>query len=227
MPGVKKLAVVLSVLVTGASTAFFFRKDASQLDFRHEASAEGPFRQRIERRVAADAAWSSNPGNGPRPQQALRVAPATAAIPQGLVSQSQPTFQKSFNPVGALLEPVEGTPPDENDPNTSNSIDPIASPDASPGLPALTHKIVDGDTLSKLAAEYLGSAERYLEIYEWNRAVLANPDLLPIGKVLRIPPRQAPGAPDGELKSAPSTSDAQSQQLELVPVPAADNQAGS
>src|SRR4029078_5104214 len=100
MPGVKKLAAVVSVLAIGASTALFFRKDASPFGFRQEATQEDPFRQRIERRVASDAAWNSNLGSSTasvsRPRQALRVAPTTAAIPQGFVSQSQPTFQKSF-----------------------------------------------------------------------------------------------------------------------------------
>jgi len=53
-----------------------------------------------------------------------------------------------------------------------------------------THTIVDGDTLSDLARRYLGAADRYLEIYQWNSDVLASPDVLPIGQILRIPPRR-------------------------------------
>lgn len=51
-----------------------------------------------------------------------------------------------------------------------------------------THKIVDGDTLEALAERYLGSADRYREIYEANRDVLPSPELLPIGTKLKIPP---------------------------------------
>ena len=107
MPGGKKLVVVMSVLVTGVSTALFFRKDASQEDFRHEASPENPFRQRVERRVVADTTWTRNlqtarPKLASRSVDALRV-PATASIPQGLNADSQPTIQRSSNPVGALL----------------------------------------------------------------------------------------------------------------------------
>ena len=47
--------------------------------------------------------------------------------------------------------------------------------------------VVDGDRLKSLAKRYLGSASRYLEIYEANRDVLASPDLLPIGTKLKIP----------------------------------------
>jgi nucleoid-associated protein YgaU len=63
-----------------------------------------------------------------------------------------------------------------------------------------THRIVDGDTLSALAGKYLGQADRYLEIFEYNRDVLRDPDLLPIGVELRIPnqppPRPAASADD-------------------------------
>ncbi len=49
------------------------------------------------------------------------------------------------------------------------------------------HKIVDGDTLADLAARYLGSAARAMEIFQANRDVLADPELLPIGVELKIP----------------------------------------
>ena len=53
---------------------------------------------------------------------------------------------------------------------------------------ARTHRIADGDTLAALAARYLGSSERLMEIYEANRDLLSDPDVLPIGVELRIPP---------------------------------------
>ncbi len=53
-----------------------------------------------------------------------------------------------------------------------------------------THRIVDGDTLCSLAERYLASADRHAEIYEANRGVLSNPDILPIGVKLKIPPRR-------------------------------------
>jgi nucleoid-associated protein YgaU len=53
--------------------------------------------------------------------------------------------------------------------------------------PPVTHKIVDGDTLPALAERYLGSESRAREIYEANRAVLSDPNILRIGVVLSIP----------------------------------------
>ncbi len=50
------------------------------------------------------------------------------------------------------------------------------------------HKIVDGDTLPLLAQRYLGSASRAMEIFQANRDVLADPNILPLhGVELKIP----------------------------------------
>lgn len=57
------------------------------------------------------------------------------------------------------------------------------------------HRIRDGDTLSSLARDYLGSSKRFGEIYEANLDRLTSPDLLPIGGELRIPPADAAPEP--------------------------------
>lgn len=51
------------------------------------------------------------------------------------------------------------------------------------------HRIVDGDDLHRIADRYLGDASRFLEIFEANRETLSDPQLLPIGKDLKIPPK--------------------------------------
>jgi nucleoid-associated protein YgaU len=61
------------------------------------------------------------------------------------------------------------------------------------------HKIVDGDTLSTLALQYLGSGERAREIYEANRDLLTSPEALPIGLELRIPRRNLVNPPQGPV----------------------------
>lgn len=76
---------------------------------------------------------------------------------------------------------------------------------------ARTHKIVDGDTLATLAERYLGDADRSPELYEVNRDLLPNPEVLPIGLELKVPPRQA------EAASSPSLM----PQEPLVPIPPA------
>jgi nucleoid-associated protein YgaU len=53
------------------------------------------------------------------------------------------------------------------------------------------HIVVDGDSLERLANRYLDDPRRSREIYELNRELLPNPDLLPIGLELKIPDRSA------------------------------------
>jgi nucleoid-associated protein YgaU len=56
-----------------------------------------------------------------------------------------------------------------------------------------TYRLRDGDTLEYLAERFLGSRGRAVEIFEANRDVLAQPDLLPVGRTLTIPPREGEG----------------------------------
>jgi len=44
-----------------------------------------------------------------------------------------------------------------------------------------------GDSLSKIAKQYYGNAMKYPEIFEANREVIKNPDLIYPGQKLRIP----------------------------------------
>jgi nucleoid-associated protein YgaU len=56
------------------------------------------------------------------------------------------------------------------------------------------HVVVDGDSLEKLAGRYLGDPQRGREIFELNREVLADPNLLPLGVELKIPERSLAAA---------------------------------
>ena len=48
--------------------------------------------------------------------------------------------------------------------------------------------MVKGDTLSKVAKEFYGNANKYPVIFEANRPMLSHPDKIYPGQVLRIPP---------------------------------------
>jgi hypothetical protein len=50
-----------------------------------------------------------------------------------------------------------------------------------------------------LAQHYLGAAARAGEIFDANRNILSNPELLPIGVELKIPPREQPQEPERPL----------------------------
>ena len=49
------------------------------------------------------------------------------------------------------------------------------------------HVVQSGDTLSAIAKEYYGDAMKYPAIFEANRPMLKDPDLIYPGQVLRIP----------------------------------------
>lgn len=49
------------------------------------------------------------------------------------------------------------------------------------------HKVESGDTLGKIAKEYLGEAGKYMDIFNANRDQLSNPDLIKVGQELKIP----------------------------------------
>jgi len=78
--------------------------------------------------------------------------------------------------------------------------------------PMRTHRVVDGDTLRGLARRYLGNSERFGEIFEANRDVLRDPDILPIGQKIKVPPKDGP-------RASKSSNFGPSGSSRLVPVP--------
>lgn len=63
-----------------------------------------------------------------------------------------------------------------------------AAPEPEAAAPAAVfYTVQKGDTLSKIAKEQYGTWKRYPEIFEANRPMLKDPDLIYPGQVLRIP----------------------------------------
>jgi nucleoid-associated protein YgaU len=56
--------------------------------------------------------------------------------------------------------------------------------------PAVFYTVQRGDSLSKIAKKYYGNAMKYPEIFEANREVIKDPDLIYPGQQLRIPKLQ-------------------------------------
>lgn len=50
-----------------------------------------------------------------------------------------------------------------------------------------TYTVVSGDTLSKIAKQFYGNANRWHDIFDANRDQISNPDLIRPGQVLKIP----------------------------------------
>ena len=49
------------------------------------------------------------------------------------------------------------------------------------------YEVQKGDTLSALAKRFYGKASQYMRIFDANKDVLTNPDLIKVGQKLRIP----------------------------------------
>ncbi len=49
------------------------------------------------------------------------------------------------------------------------------------------YTVKSGDTLSKLAKQHFGDAKRYMEIFNINKDILTNPDLIKVDQKLKIP----------------------------------------
>ena len=78
--------------------------------------------------------------------------------------------------------------PDPNEPDFSD-VQSGSSSTASPPASAAgrTYTVVKGDTLSKIAKQFYGSAGQWKKIYEANKDVIKNPDLIYPGQTFRIP----------------------------------------
>ncbi len=143
------------------------------------------------------------------PSQPVPMPDATARLPVNAL-----TGAPSSDEEDAAHEPRQFAPPivrslprAESPP--SAAIVARRPPIDAPRVEPQRHKIRDGDTLSSLAERYLGDARRAVEIFEANREVLTDPDLLPLGKYLTIPqlrelPPLAPRS-EPELRRLPPT----------------------
>jgi len=78
----------------------------------------------------------------------------------------------------------------ENTLNTIRVVEPPKpEPEPQPAEEAkeVIHEVVSGDTLGAIALKYYGKANEYMRIFEANRDILDNPDLIKVGQKLRIP----------------------------------------
>ncbi len=75
--------------------------------------------------------------------------------------------------------------------STAANLTPLRLPSPTEVDEPRTHIVVDGDSLAKLAGRYLDDPRRAEEILQLNRGLLSDPQLLPIGVELLIPPRSA------------------------------------
>jgi len=79
--------------------------------------------------------------------------------------------------------------------NIVNAIEVAKKPEAVPAPEAAPepvsgerfYEVVAGDTLGAISQKYYGQASNYMKIFEANRDILDNPDLIKVGQNLKIP----------------------------------------
>ena len=123
----------------------------------------------VERAIAASAA----------PQPASSAFTAAANHPSDVLPAQLSAAGTAYSETTSSIDVIPGTAA------------PIVNVAPAPSLafadPQRRHIVVDGDSLARLAGRYLDDPQRAREIYELNRHVLADPDVLPIGAELTIP----------------------------------------
>jgi len=204
MSRIVKVLLAAGVLISAIAVALIFYPKSSD---EPQAQAEGsPPEVVLPPNPAADdgtngdaegtsaaqvASSSAESGTPPRTEDAFK--PTVSGDRFGSLS-NRPTGQSSGRFPSAPLPTVDRTgSPAGSSSGLAADADMVAI-DRPPPQPVPTvkepirHRIADGDTLASLARKYWGATDQFLAIYQANKSVLSNPDLLPIGKELIIPP---------------------------------------
>jgi nucleoid-associated protein YgaU len=93
-----------------------------------------------------------------------------------------------LRPLVFVLHFSEDTMPDPKEPDFSD----VESGSSSTAPPpkttgGRTYTVAKGDSLSKIAKQFYGSAGEWKKIYEANKDVIKNPDLIYPGQTFKIP----------------------------------------
>ena len=185
-----KTALAFCVLLAGFCAAKLLRGDRPAAPASRPAGAEQLL---IRARTQAMAATARRRRAEKKPVLPVRrTAPTNSAPIPVLDGEDQPAtvvkpWKRRESP-----PPLAEEYPRPNRPKSAGwgpSMRSLVAGGATSRQTPRTHKIVDGDTLPTLADRYLGSASRAGEIFAANRDVLLDPELLPIGAELKIPPQ--------------------------------------
>lgn len=113
------------------------------------------------------------------PQEGAPAAPAPAAGPE-------PTPAPASNPLAAAGSVGQAASRAAAPPSAVPATQPSA-PQAQPAAAEQTYTIQSGDSLSKIAKQFYGDANKYMVIFNANKDVLKNPDTIFPGQEIKIP----------------------------------------
>ena len=198
MKDLPKLGLVLAVLATGLVAALPFQREEPSGGTTAKASPKDLVLRRHVKLQIGPPNMDTQAAVGKR-----SGAPAKASKPAVIRSQTNedrsplpspppaPVLSDQFRRLDELPE-AAGT-------NAAPAAELLATdtpirrtgkppgPSAAVATVMVRHRIADGDSLPELAQRYLGDRRLYLELFEFNRDVLASPDVLPIGQEIKVP----------------------------------------
>lgn len=148
---------------------FDFVSDIGKKLFHKEEEAPAALKEHVEK---------DNPGVN---DLDVKVSDGVANI-KG-TADSPEAMQKAVLMVGNVLG-IKSVQADELTVNGEKSVEP-------PAESVTFYTIVSGDNLSKIAKHFYGDANKYPLIFEANREVIKDPDLIFPGQKIRIPNQDA------------------------------------
>ncbi|UUO08593.1 hypothetical protein M4951_09790 [Blastopirellula sp. J2-11] len=119
----------------------------------------------------------------PRHVQVPAEIPAAPSVP---VQEPKSRWQSQTTSI-VVNKPVVPQTEVQQTQSPSSYVAPPQPRSLAPAQPRRHHRLVDGDTLPKLAERYLGRADLDWAIFEANRDVLSDPQLLPLKVEIDIP----------------------------------------
>ncbi len=169
MPRDQKIGLALGILLVGAVAAFFFRHDQTQTPTLPALKTAADLDRQIATYDRAPYLQSDEP-----------VAPPPHPIAETVTDDE---FPEPLDGAGLVPDPVIGS----EELTLADTPPATGSNDAPAALRRSEHLVQRGETLSSIAAKYLGSANRYEDLFRANADQLRDPNDVRPGMTLRIP----------------------------------------
>lgn len=181
MPSDQKLGLSLGILLVGVVAAFFFRHDPLPTPTLPPLKTAAD----LDRQIAAQS-------------RAPYLETDATPPPQSTITDTigADEFPEPQDGAGLVPDPIAGT-----DELTMEESPPISSPTETPSSAPREHLVQRGETLSSIAAKYLGSAQRYEEIFGANTDQLRNPNDVRPGMTLLIPDGKGTSTPTATVRA--------------------------
>lgn len=134
-------------------------------------------------------------------QQAKESKPPTIATASADTSSKPVTADAESEQPSAPQTTAAAKPEQSAEPQTAAAAKPEQSAEPQPQEAIAIYTVAKGDNLAKISQKFYNTSANANLIYEHNKDVLKSPNLLPIGRKLKIPP-----APKSAAAPAPETS---------------------